>query len=29
MGNLTLDQTLERGEYRFLTREEVESLRNS
>ncbi len=29
MGNLTLDRTLERGEYRFLTREEVESLRNS
>ena len=27
MGNLTLDRTLSRGEYRFLTQEEVEGLR--
>ena len=29
MGNLTLDESLGRGEYRFLTEEEVETLRNS
>ena len=28
MGNMTLDQGLSRGEFRFLTEEEVESLRN-
>jgi 16S rRNA pseudouridine516 synthase len=29
MGNLTLDPSLSRGEYRFLTEEEVELLRQN